>query len=69
MKLNDVISQLESIRANSASFLDAKEPDSVWQRDIKALDETLAILRRMDQQNWWKKLLLRAQYMIACRFH
>ena len=69
MRLNVVISQLESIRENSGSFLDAREPDTIWQKDIKALDETLAILRRMDQQNWWKKLLLRAQYMIVCRFH
>ena len=68
MGLNDVISQLENIRANSASFLDAEEPNSVWQEDIEALDETLAILRRMEQQSWWRRFLFRIRYMFASRF-
>ena len=69
MRLNDIISQQESIRANSVSVLDTKAADSEWQKDITALDEALAILRSMNQQSWWKKLLFRAQYIIACRFH
>lgn len=68
MRLDDVISQLESIRANSASLLDVKEPDSVWQKDIEALDAVLAILRGMERQSWWRKLLFRVRYMFACRF-
>ena len=68
MRLDDVILQLESIRANSASLLDAKEPDSLWQKDIEALDAVLVILRGMERQSWWRKLLFRARYMFACRF-
>ena len=64
MHLEDTISQLESIRANSASFLDPEEPDSIWQRDIEALDEVIAILRRMEQQSWWKKFLFRIRYVL-----
>ena len=59
MNLRDVISQLESIRANSESFLDPTEPDSIWKKDMDALDEVLAILKKIAKQNWWERLLFR----------
>ncbi len=68
MCIEDIISQLESIRANSADFRDSEGIDSIWQKDIEALDAVLAILRGMERQNWWRKLLFRARYMFACRF-
>ena len=62
MSLLEIIEQLESIRENSASFLDAEEPDSIWQKDIEALDEVLAILKKMNQKSWWSKFLLRLRH-------
>ena len=67
MNLRNVISQLESIRASSESFLDPKEPDSIWKKDIEALDEVLAILKKMAKQNWWERLLFRVWYTFVCK--
>ena len=67
MNLKDVISQLESIRANSESFLDPLEPDSIWKKDMDALDEVLAILKKMAKQNWWERLLFRVWYTFVCK--
>ncbi len=68
MCIEAIISQLESIRANSASLIDPRESNPVWKKDIEALDETIAMLKGMERQNWWRKLLFRARYMFACRF-
>ena len=57
MRMEDIISQLESIRANSASFLDSKETDSIWRKDIEALDEIITILKGMEQESRWKRFL------------
>lgn len=67
MNLKDVISQLESIRANSESFLDPLGPDSIWKKDVDALDEALAILKKMAKQNWWERLLFRVWYTCVCK--
>ena len=68
MRIEDTISQLESIRANSASFLNNKEPDSIWQKDIEALDEVIGVLQRMEQQSRWKKILFRLRYVFITSF-
>ena len=53
MNLQEVIEQLESIRENSTSFPDAKEPDSIWKKDIEDLDEVLATLQKMKRWKRW----------------
>lgn len=45
MRNKDIVSQLESLKENSRSFLDAKEPEPIWQKDIEALDEAIAIIK------------------------
>ena len=45
MKYKEIISQLESLKDNSRSFLDAKEPCSIWQDDIEALDAAIAMVK------------------------
>ena len=45
MRSKDIISQLESLKENSRSFLDAKEPDSIWQNDIDALNAAIAMIK------------------------
>ena len=57
MSLQEVIVQLESIRANSASFLDPEDSDSIWQKDVEALDEIITILKGMEQESRWKRFL------------
>ena len=52
MQLKDIIAQLKSIRANSASFLVLEEPNSIWKQDIESLDEVIIILKRMEQKRW-----------------
>lgn len=44
MKITDVLSQLESLRDNSADFARAEDADPIWQQDIDALDETSRVL-------------------------
>lgn len=44
MKIKEIISQLESLKDNSRSFLDPTEPDSVWHKDLEALDAAIAII-------------------------
>ncbi len=68
MCMEDIISQLESIRANSADFLDSEEAGSIWQKDIEALDEVIAILRGMERQNGWKRFLFRFQCLFSGGF-
>ena len=68
MCIEAIISQLESIRANSASLIDPRESNSVWKKDIEALDETIAMLKGMERQNWWKRLLFRIQYLFSGGF-
>ena len=45
MRNKEIISQLESLKDNSRSFLDAKEPCSIWQDDIEALDAAIAMVK------------------------
>ena len=45
MKNKEIISQLESLKENSRSFLDATEPCSIWQDDIEALDAAIAMVK------------------------
>ena len=65
MQLKDIIAQLESIRANSASFIDLEEPYSIWQQDIEALDEVIIILKRMEQKRWWNRILVQIRRVFA----
>ena len=65
MQLKDIIVQLESIRANSASFIDLEEPYSIWQQDIEALDEVIIILKRMEQKRWWNRILVQIRRVFA----
>lgn len=44
MTLPEVIEQLRSLRDNSESFLDPSEEDSIWRRDIEALDAAIAVI-------------------------
>lgn len=44
MDYKEIISQLQDLKKNSESFLDKNEPDSVWNNDIKALDEAMDII-------------------------
>lgn len=45
MKNKEIISQLESLKENSRSFLEATEPGSIWQDDIEALDAAIAMVK------------------------
>ena len=45
MKNKEIISQLESLKENSRSFLDAKEPSSIWHDDIEALDAAIVMVK------------------------
>lgn len=56
MQLRDTIVRLENIRANSASFIDPEEPNSIWKKDIEALDEVIIILKRMTHQSLWRRI-------------
>ena len=38
MEPEEVIEQLESLKNNSASFAVTEEPNSIWHRDIAALN-------------------------------
>ena len=44
MTLDEVIYQLKSIRENSETFIEKDEPDSVWAKDVEALDEAIMTL-------------------------
>ena len=65
MQLKDIIVQLESIRANSASLIDLEEPYSIWKQDIEALDEVIIILKRMEQKRRWNKILVQIRRVFA----
>ena len=67
MQLKDIIVQLESIRANSASFIDLEEPYSIWKQDIEALDEVIIILKRMEQKRWCNQILAQIRRVFARR--
>ena len=67
MQLKDIIVQLESIRANSASFIDLEEPYSIWKQDIEALDEVIIILKRMEQKRWCNQILAKIRRVFARR--
>ena len=45
MKTKAIISQLENLKENSRSFPDSKEPDSIWKRDLDALEAAIAIVK------------------------
>ena len=45
MKNKEIISQLEILKENSRSFLDAKEPSSIWQDDIEVLDAAIVMVK------------------------
>lgn len=45
MKNREIISQLKSLKDNSRSFLDDREPDSIWQNDIEALNAAISMIR------------------------
>ena len=45
MRNKDIISQLESLKDNSRSFLDDRETDSIRQNDIDALDAAISIIK------------------------
>lgn len=45
----ELIRQLQSLKDNSESFLDKKEPDSIWAADIAALDEAMDIINDYGQ--------------------
>lgn len=47
MLMKDTISQLESIRTNSASFIDSEEPDSIWRKDIVEANEKNGTMGKM----------------------
>ena len=44
MTIKEVLSQLESLRENSADFARAEDADPIRQQDIDALDETAKVL-------------------------
>lgn len=67
MQLKDIIVQLESIRANSASFIDLEEPYSIWKQDIESLDGVIIILKRMEQKRWWNRILVQIRRVFARR--
>ena len=67
MLMKDTISQLESIRTNSASFIDPEEPNSIWKKDIEALDEVIIILKRMEQKRWCNQILAKIRRVFARR--
>ena len=67
MQLKNIIAQLESIRANSASFIDLEEPYSIWKQDIDALDEEIIILKRMEQKHWWNRILVQIRRVFERR--
>lgn len=63
MTYEDIISQLKSLKDNSQSFLDKDEPESIWQRDIDALNAAIEIIRnyavatyRIDRSVSWFSL-------------
>ena len=45
MKNKEIISQLESLKENSRSFLDSKETDSIWKQDLDALEAAITIIK------------------------
>ncbi len=67
MQLRDTIVRLENIRANSASFIDPEEPNSIWKKDIEALDEVIIILKRMEQKRWCNQILAKIRRVFARR--
>lgn len=38
LEINQIISQLKSLRENSSSHHDKNEPGDIWDKDCKALD-------------------------------
>lgn len=42
----EVIEQLVSLKENSESFLDKEEPNSVWEKDIRALNQAIEYARK-----------------------
>lgn len=48
-EIEGVIAQLESLKDNSKSFADKDEPDSVWYRDIIALDYAIDTIKKAYQ--------------------
>lgn len=65
MHLQELIGPLESIRKHSASFIEKNESESIWHRDVRALDEVISKLKGMKQQGWWRRFLFRIRYSIS----
>lgn len=50
MNIKDYIDQLESLKQNSASMLDAEDPEDIWQRDVEALQFAIKLLTSKDEK-------------------
>lgn len=50
MTIEEIISQLESLRVNSAEFAESEERDgeynTIWHKDIEAIDEAIKIIKK-----------------------
>lgn len=51
MTYKDIITQLESLKSNSESFMDESEPGDVWSQDIIALDRAIQIFKRKERKS------------------
>ena len=59
MTLEDAVAQLHSLRDNSESFLDPSEEDSIWHRDIEAIDTAVACLEGIQREGGLSRCLWR----------
>lgn len=61
MSIEEIISQLESLKDNSASFI-TKDSDPIWEQDVKALNETINILK------FWRVEMDEMMQIVICKY-
>ena len=51
LNINEIISQLKSLRDNSSSHHDKNDPDDIWDKDCEALDYAIQAVVEKQERN------------------
>lgn len=54
LNINEIVSQLKSLRRNSSSHHDKNEPGDIWDKDCEALDYAIqAVIEKQERKALW----------------
>ncbi len=50
MNIEEIIRQLQSIKEDAQTRITDDEPDSIWVDDVKAIDEAIKMIEKVDSE-------------------